>query len=126
MVILGMLLIMVGVIAILAALFVSEPGTGGELLGFDVTTFESFLVGVAAGAAILWGVSILKWGTKRGLAHRKERKELKKLSTRLDQVESERHDQHPATGSTDTRTEGPGSTDTGRHDGPAAGGTRPS
>ena len=28
-------------------------------LGFEVTTLESFLVGVAAGAAILWGFSIL-------------------------------------------------------------------
>ena len=67
MVILGLLLIIVGAIAILSAVFVSEPGTGGELLGFEVTAIECFLVGVAAGAAILWGFSILKWGTKRGL-----------------------------------------------------------
>lgn len=91
MVILGLLLIVVGAIAILSALFVSEPGTGGELLGFEVTTFQSFLVGVAAGAAILWGFSILKWGTKRGLAQRKDRKELHKLSDRLDRAESDRH-----------------------------------
>ena len=96
MVILGLLLIIAGAIAILSALFVSEPGTGGELLGFEVTTFGAFLVGVAAGAAILWGFSILKWGTRRGLAHRKERKELHKLSDRLDRAESERrHDDTP-------------------------------
>ena len=40
----------------------AQDGRGGE--------------GVAAGAAILWGYSILKWGTKRSLAHRRERKEL--------------------------------------------------
>ena len=90
MVILGLLLIIVGGIAVLSAIFVSKPGSGGELLSFDVTTIESFLVGVAAGAAILWGFSILKWGTKRGLAQRKERKELHKLSDRLDRAESER------------------------------------
>lgn len=90
MVILGLLLIIVGGISILSAVFVSEPGQGGELLGFEVTTLESFFVGVAAGAAILWGFSILKWGTKRGLAQRKERKELNKLSDRLDRAEADR------------------------------------
>lgn len=96
MVILGLLLIIVGGVAVLSALFVSEDGTGGELLGFGVTTIESFLVGVAAGAAILWGFSILKWGTKRGLAQRKERKELNKLSERLDRAEAERRSDDPA------------------------------
>jgi hypothetical protein len=92
MVILGLLLIIVGAIAVLSALFVSTPGEGGELLGFEVTTIESFLVGVAAGAAILWGFSILKWGPKRGLA---QRKELNKLSERLDRAEAERSDTTP-------------------------------
>ncbi|PUA82829.1 hypothetical protein [Nocardioides currus] len=95
MVILGLLLIILGAIAVLSAVFVSEPGTGGELLGFDVTTIQSFLIGVAAGAAILWGFSILKWGTKRGIAQRKERKELNKLSERLDRAESERRAETP-------------------------------
>ena len=95
MVILGLLLIIVGGVAIASAIFVSKPGTGGQLLGFEVTTIESFLVGVAAGAAILWGFSILKWGTKRGLAQRKERKELNKLSERLDRAEAERREDSP-------------------------------
>lgn len=89
MVILGLLLILVGVAAVLAAVFVSEPGSGGELLGFDVSTLQAFFVGVAAGAAILWGFSILKWGTKRGLAHRRERKELSELNEKLDRNERE-------------------------------------
>jgi len=99
MVFLGLALIILGGIAILSAVFVSEPGTGGELMGFDVTTLEGFLVGVAAGAAILWGFSILKWGTKRGLAHRKERKDLTKLNQKLERVEAERRDD---TGTTTT------------------------
>jgi hypothetical protein len=92
MVFLGLALNILGGIAILSAIFVSEPGSGGELLGFDVTTLESFLVGVAAGAAILWGFTILKWGTRRGLAHRKERKELTKLNEKLERVEAERRE----------------------------------
>jgi hypothetical protein len=95
MVILGLLLIILGAIAVLSAVFVSEPGSGGELLGFDVTILGAFLVGVAAGAAILWGFSILKWGTRRGLAQRKERKELHKLSERIDRAEAERRDDAP-------------------------------
>ncbi|GAA1943449.1 hypothetical protein [Nocardioides hwasunensis] len=90
MVILGLGLIILGGIAVLSAIFVSEPGTGGELLGFDVTTLDSFFVGVAAGAAILWGFAVLRWGTKRSLAHRKERKELHDLNAKLERVEAER------------------------------------
>lgn len=89
MVFLGLALMLLGVLAVLAALFVSEPGRGGELLGFDVTTLGAFLVGVAAGAAILWGFGILKWGTKRGLAQRREHKRLTELNERLDRVEAE-------------------------------------
>jgi hypothetical protein len=90
MVILGLLLIILGAIAILSAIFVSEGS--GELLGIDMSTLSVFLVGVAAGAAVLWGYSILKWGTKRGLAHRRERKELSRLSEKLDQVEGDRRE----------------------------------
>ncbi|CUR62473.1 conserved exported hypothetical protein [metagenome] len=93
MVILGLALIILGGIAILSAVFVSEPGNGGELLGFTVSTLESFLIGVAAGAAILWGFSILKWGTRRGLAQRRERKELTKLNEKLERVDAERREE---------------------------------
>ena len=95
MVILGLLLIILGAIAILSAIFVSEGS--GELLGIDMSSLEIFLVGVAAGAAILWGYSILKWGTRRGLAHRRERKELNRLSEKLDRVDSDRRDDSPTT-----------------------------
>ncbi|KRF00946.1 hypothetical protein ASG88_11125 [Nocardioides sp. Soil777] len=95
MVILGLLLIILGAIAILSAIFVSEGS--GELLGIDMSSLEIFLVGVAAGAAVLWGYSILKWGTRRGLAHRKERKELNKLNQKLDRVEAEKREDNPTT-----------------------------
>ena len=87
MVVLGLLLILLGAIAILSAVFVSE-GTA-QLLGIDMNALSIFLVGVAAGAAILWGYSIIKWGTKRSLAHRRERKELTELNARLEQAKAE-------------------------------------
>jgi hypothetical protein len=90
MVIIGLVLILLGAVAILAAVSSNDPGTGGEILGFGVTTLESFLVGVVAGALILWGFSILKWGTKRSLAHRRERKELNELNEKLERVEADR------------------------------------
>lgn len=95
MVILGLLLIILGAIAILSAIFVSEGS--GELLGIDMSSLEIFLVGVAAGAAVLWGYTILKLGTKRGLAHRRERKELTKLNQKLDRVEAEKREDNPTT-----------------------------
>lgn len=90
MVILGLGLIGLGAIAILSAVFVSE-GTA-ELLGMDMSALAIFLVGVAAGAAILWGFTILKYGTKRELKQRRERRELNKLSEKLDQAEAERNE----------------------------------
>lgn len=78
MVALAMILILLGALLILAFVFVSEPGRGGEVLGFDVTILAAFLLGLAAAAAILWGLSLLRVGTKRGLEHRKERREYEK------------------------------------------------
>jgi hypothetical protein len=101
MVILGLLLIIVGGIAVLSAIFVSEGQ--GELLGIDMSTLAVFLVGVAAGAAILWGYGILKWGTRRTLAHRRERKELTRLNEKLDRVESERRTDEDGKTGPDTR-----------------------
>ncbi len=88
MVILGILLLGVGAIAILAAIFVSDGSA--QLLGMDLSALTIFLVGVAAGAFVLWGFTILKYGTKRELRLRKEHRELSKLSEKLDRVEADR------------------------------------
>ncbi|MFN8191886.1 MAG: hypothetical protein U0R78_15890 [Nocardioidaceae bacterium] len=88
MVILGLLLIVLGALAIVAAVF---TGTGTtSLLGLDMSALAIFLVGVAAGAFILWGWAILKYGTKRELKARRERRRLSELSDKLDAVSSER------------------------------------
>ncbi|QCX28776.1 hypothetical protein [Nocardioides jishulii] len=76
MVALGLVLIVVGLIAVLAALFVSEGSA--ELLGMDLTALTIFLVGLGAGICLLWGFVILKWGTRRSIAARKERHELRR------------------------------------------------
>lgn len=88
MVILGLLLILLSVVAILSAVFVSE-GTA-ELLGIDLTALGIFLVGVGAGAALLWGYSLIKFGARREMKARRERKELSALSAKLEKVEAER------------------------------------
>lgn len=87
MVIFGLLLIGLGAVAILSAVFVSEGSA--ELLGMQLTALEIFLAGVVAGAFVIWGFTILKYGTKREIRHRKERKQLTELSQKLDSVERE-------------------------------------
>ena len=96
MVILGLLLMGAGVIAIISAVFVSEGSA--ELLGIEMTALGVFLLGVGSGVALLWGFSLLKFGTRRELKARRERKELNELSAKLDQVEADRKkDDEPST-----------------------------
>ncbi len=89
MVILGLLLIGLGALAIVAAIMVSDGSA--ELLGMQLSAMEIFLVGVVAGAFLIWGFAILKYGTKRELRLRRERKQLTELSEKLDRVEREQN-----------------------------------
>lgn len=88
MVVLGLLLLLAGALAIVAALFTAE-GTSA-LLGIDLSAMTVFFIGVAAGAAILWGFGILKYGTKRGIQARRERRKINELSQKLEAAEAER------------------------------------
>lgn len=88
MLILGFMLILAGALAVLAALF-SSAGTA-ELLGTDLNAMTIFFVGLGAGFAILWGLTLTKLGTKRSLRQRRESRKLSELSDKLDRVESER------------------------------------
>ncbi|CUR60554.1 conserved exported hypothetical protein [metagenome] len=92
MVILGLLLLGIGVVAILAGVFTTDVDAAGQvtLLGVDVTPTSLFVIGVLAGAFVLWGLTVLKIGTKRELRMRREHRELSKLSEKLDRVESDR------------------------------------
>lgn len=92
MLILGLLLIAVGALAIVAALFSAGYSDSGhlELLGTDIGVLFLFFLGVGAGVAILWGFTIAKFGTKRQLRQRRESKKLSELSEKLDRNEQER------------------------------------
>jgi hypothetical protein len=94
MLLLGLILIALGALAIVATVFTVEIAGGDiEVLGIEVTPLGLFLLGVGAGVAILWGFGIFKWGTKRGLARRREQKKLNELSEKLDRADAERrHD----------------------------------
>ena len=98
MLIFGLILVVVGLLAILVALF----GSGGandsaEILGNDLTTITIFFLGLAAGVAILWGFSLMRFGAKRSMQRRRERKQLTELSQKLDAVENERKDEDRTT-----------------------------
>jgi len=91
MVILGLVLIALGALAIVGGVFSSEID-GGQLqfLGQDINPVGLFLVGVGSAVAIWWGLWLLKSGSKRSWARRKEQKRLEELSEKLDTVEAER------------------------------------
>ena len=90
MVVLGLLLMGLGVVAVVAALFTAE-GTV-ELLGTDISALTMFFVGLGAGLAILWGFGFSKWGTRRTLRHRRESRRLSELSEQLERHETERRE----------------------------------
>lgn len=102
MVILGILLIILAVAAILAGVFLNDGSA--ELLGVAMSSTAIFLVGVVAGALLLWGISLVKWGTKRSMARRREKKELSRLSEKLDRVEADRRDDGDSSSSTSSRS----------------------
>jgi hypothetical protein len=94
MVILGLVLIALGALGILAGIFLTDVEGGHvEFLGVNMGAEALFLIGVAAGLAVLWGFGILKFGTKRELKARREHKRLGELSEKLNKVESERRDE---------------------------------
>jgi hypothetical protein len=91
MVILGLLLVALGALAIVCGLFASDVD-GGQVtfLGVHLSPAAFFLVGVAAAVAIWWGLWILKYGSKRSRARRREQKRLEELSEKLDSVDDSR------------------------------------
>jgi L-cystine uptake protein TcyP (sodium:dicarboxylate symporter family) len=91
MVILGLVLIALGGLAIVTAVFATDNDNGQlAYLSIDVSPLVLFLIGVAAAVAILWGLSITKWGGKRSWARRREEKRLTELSEKLDTVDARR------------------------------------
>ncbi|GEP33462.1 hypothetical protein NSZ01_12300 [Nocardioides szechwanensis] len=92
MLILGVLLMGGGALLIVASVLTAEVTSSGklELLNTEVGAVTLFLLGVGSGIAILWGMSITKFGAKRQLAQRRENQKLSELSEKLDRAEAER------------------------------------
>jgi uncharacterized integral membrane protein len=82
MVVLGLLLLAIGVLAGLAAVF-SSSGTA-SFLGMNLGATTLFVLGVAATLAVLCGLMLTRAGTGRALRHRREHRRLRTL-------ERERH-----------------------------------
>ncbi len=78
MMLLGLLLMGVAVVGVLAALSSSTSGTA-SFLGADLGARTIFLLGLAAGLALLWGWSLTRLGLKRELRHRREGRRLRQL-----------------------------------------------
>ena len=91
MLILGLLLVAAGAAVIVAAVFTAEV-TGGqiEIIGIEIGAVALFVLGVASTLAILWGLSIGKFGARRSMRQRRENQRLEELSAKLDRVEAER------------------------------------
>jgi uncharacterized integral membrane protein len=88
--ILGLLLIVLGILAILGA--VTTDSTSAAFFGFDdLSALAIFFIGLGSGVAILWGFTILRFGTRRTLKHRREQKKLHDLSEQLERADYERH-----------------------------------
>ena len=87
MVVLGLLLMALGAVAVVGALFTAEGST--QLFGVDMSAMAMFFVGLGAGLAILWGFGFSKWGTKRTLRARRESKQLSELHEKLEKREAE-------------------------------------
>jgi len=88
MLVLGLLLVLFGALAIVAAVFSTDESA--VFLGQDLTALVIFLIGLAAGVAILWGISLIRIGIRRTLRHRRERRQLEELSDKLDKVDGEK------------------------------------
>ena len=91
MLILGLLLVLAGAAVIVAGLFTAEVSGGQiEIIGVEVGAVTLFVLGVAAGLAVLWGFTIGKFGARRSWRQRRENNRLEELSQKLDRVETER------------------------------------
>jgi hypothetical protein len=91
MLILGLVLLAAGAALIVAAVFTAEVTAGQlEILGTEIGAVTLFILGVAAGVAILWGLSISRFGARRSLRQRREDNRINELSEKLARVEAER------------------------------------
>jgi uncharacterized membrane protein YedE/YeeE len=93
MLVLGLVLLVLGVLVLLAGVFTAGDQGDASLIGIHLGATAVFLLGVFAGVAILWGLSLMRYGGKRQLRQRKERRRLEGLAAKLDRIERDDQDQ---------------------------------
>ncbi|WP_203336518.1 hypothetical protein [Nocardioides limicola] len=72
------------VLAILAIAAVALDGTGTvDVLGIETNALGIFLLGLACGCLIWWGLALTRAGVRRELKTRRDRKELASLKGQL-------------------------------------------
>lgn len=91
MVALGLVLLVVGIVVLLAGLFTTGDVGDASILGIHLGATAVFLLGVFAGVAIIWGLGIARFGGKRQLRQRKEKRHLQKMAAKLEEMERDDH-----------------------------------
>ena len=114
---LGIILIVIAVAVIIAVLL----GANSTPVGFDLqvvdietTPVGVFVLGALTLLVLMFGLLATRLGTRKGLQHRRDRKELNKMHRREGHAgDSAAHGVHPAAGETSGTATGT-SPDTGR------------
>ncbi len=93
MLLLGLVVLLVGVIALIVSFFgasVDYKHRSTEILNWDVSPGTLVLWGAVSTLLIALGLWMMKAGARQGWKRRKEQKRLTELSEKLDEVELER------------------------------------
>jgi hypothetical protein len=95
MLVLGLVLLVAGALVLVAGIFTAGDSGNASLIGIHLGATAVFLLGVFSGVAILWGLSLIRYGGKRQLRQRKEQRRLQGLAAKLERLESERDQDTP-------------------------------
>lgn len=90
MLVLGLVLIGFAAVALCAGLFAAGDHGNASLLGVHLGATAVFLIGFCAGLALLFGLSLTKWGGKRKYRQAREQRRLKGIAERFERDEAER------------------------------------
>jgi len=93
MIVLGVLLIAGGSLAVAVALW-SSSGSA-TFLGVDLGATTIFLLGLAAGLALLWGYWLVKVGARRSWRLRRENRQLREQNARASRRDGNGEDPAP-------------------------------
>lgn len=96
MIVLGMVLVLVGIVVVLAAIFAGSAAPATLELGFlsiDTSVLGVFLVGAATLLVLVAGLELVRTGARRSYARRKELREARRMVRRRER--RDHHEDHP-------------------------------